>query len=84
MTTVRAKLQCSSVKFMSGNITPEPGAKRWPRAYEFYAVYDTSVPEDQRYATATPYAKLEISVDNPAVHFEPGKAYYVDFVQVDA
>lgn len=47
-------------------------------------VYDSTIPEDQRFAKATPSGHIEISVDNPAaVEFlELGKAFYVDFVPV--
>lgn len=70
--SVRAKMKCQTVT---------PGAASVARRYEFYAEYDPDVPEDERYAKYTPYAKLEMSVDNPAVIFEPGKAYYLDFTE---
>lgn len=49
------------------------------RSYEFSAVYDMDAPEDQRFCKATPTGNLKITVDNPAVEFIPGKAYYLDF-----
>lgn len=94
MTTVRAKLSCTGVKLSklepyeveersydtSGN--PVTGTRlTWPRAFEFSAVYDASIPEDARYARYTPYAQLTLNVDNPAVSFEPGKSYYLDFTE---
>jgi hypothetical protein len=74
--TVRAKFRCASVETYaqtSGH-----------RNYRFSAMYDPEVPEDQRYAKYTPTGSLTITVDNPAVNFEPGKDYYLDFTPVDA
>lgn len=68
---VKAKFMCQSVTTYS--------ATSKTRRYEFMAVYDTSVPEDRRYATATPFATLVMNVDNPAVSFKPGVAYYLTF-----
>ncbi|MBT2418376.1 hypothetical protein J7F01_41080 [Streptomyces sp. ISL-22] len=47
------------------------------------AMYDPEPPEDQRYAKATPSGSLTIAVDNPAVIFEPGKQYHLDFTPAD-
>lgn len=75
---VRAKLRCNSET-----------TSRWTvggptqRVYEFSAVYDDSVPVDQRYAKATPSASLRITVDNPAVDFAAGLSYYLDFTPVE-
>lgn len=46
--------------------------------------YDTSIPEDQRYAQATPSGRIEMYIDNPpALAALPiGKAFYVDFTPV--
>lgn len=55
-----------------------------PRSYAFSAMYDANQPEDQRYAKATPIGNLKMTVDNPAVTFEPGKAYYLDITPVEA
>ena len=51
----------------------------------FYPQYDTSIPEDQRFAKATPSGRFEMTVDNPAAldQFELGKAYYIDFTPAD-
>ena len=40
--------------------------------------------EDNSFASATPSGKMELSVDNKAVHgfFKPGKSYYVDITEV--
>lgn len=47
----------------------------------FQAVYDSSIPEDQRFQKATPSAFAEFVVDNPAAleQLNLGDAYYVDF-----
>lgn len=93
MSTVRAKFRCASVTHTSlqpvtqeryvGAGQPPVQVTIWPRSFKFSAIYDTSVPEDQRYSLATPYAELNIQVDNPAVSFEPGKSYYLDFTEVE-
>ncbi|MDN3356097.1 hypothetical protein [Actinomadura sp. DC4] len=91
--TVRAKFYCSTVEqasdkpvetshYVDGKLQPS-GEFTWPRTYRFNAQYDMSVPEDQRYAKASPSGELRIQVDNPAVSFEPGKAYYLDFTPVE-
>lgn len=76
---VRAKFRC---QFETN--------KRWgqqddqvTRSYEFSAVYDADLPEDQRFAKATPVGTLTMQVDNPAVTFEIGKQYYLDITPVD-
>ncbi|WP_406168863.1 hypothetical protein [Streptomyces sp. NBC_00996] len=94
MATVRAKFRCHSVEQSSSEPTPvlrylpgggtEPTEEMsWPRTYRFHALYDTSIPEDVRYAKATPSGQLSIAVDNPTVVFEPGKSYYLDFTPAD-
>jgi hypothetical protein len=47
------------------------------------ARYDSKLPEDQRFAEATPSGKIEISVTVPAVieAFQVGKVFYVDFTE---
>jgi hypothetical protein len=77
--TVRAKFRCSTVTTTQW----APGQSDLPRTYKFQAAYDTSIPEDQRYAKSTPTGSLEMQVDNPAVTFEPGKSYYLDFTPAD-
>ena len=73
--TVRAKFRCMSVETFA-----HAGGTR---TFRFSAEYDTTVPEDQRYAKYTPSGELRISVDNPAVAFEPGTSYYLDFRPVE-
>lgn len=75
--TVRAKFKCSSVeRFGNGS--------DGPANYRFVAVTDQSTPENQRYARYTPSGELRIYVDNPAVSFEAGKDYYLDFTPAEA
>lgn len=76
---VRAKFRCHTETHKKWG----PSDEHVTRSYEFMAVYDTSVPEDQRYAKTTPSGSLTIQVDNPAVSFEPGKQYYLDFTPAD-
>lgn len=87
----RAKFRCRSVEMSStephtstvyrdGQIEER---KVWPRTYKFFAEYDHRLPEDQRFALATPSGSVEIHVDNPAVSFKPGKLYYLDFTPAD-
>lgn len=75
--TVRAKVKLGSITRHAG----PAGAK----TLKFYAEYDTSIPEDQRFAKATPSASFEMYVDNPALEkkFQLGEYYYVDFTPVN-
>ena len=43
------------------------------------ASYDTSLPEDRRFAAATPSGNAEFYISNPNLRgwYEPGKAYYL-------
>lgn len=76
--TTRAKFSC----FQEVVRTNQYG-NDGKRTYEFQAVYDDGTPENERYSKYTPYGKLEIAVDNPAVVFKPGKLYYLDFTEAD-
>jgi len=72
--TVRAKLRCESITMRhlgSGEVC-------------FDATYDPTIPEDQRFQLATPWAHAKFSIDNPAAlaQFKPGEYYYVDFSPV--
>lgn len=52
----------------------------------FSAEYDTAnIPEDQRYATATPSGRIEMNVDSPGAlaQFTLGQKFYVDFTPVE-
>lgn len=46
--------------------------------------YDDSIPEDQRFARATPSGEMRLVIDNPAAvdYLKPGEAFYVDFTAV--
>lgn len=78
MPKTRAKFRCV------GYTTTKWGPQADPsHAYEFQAQYDPDQPEDERFAKATPTGKLTITVDNPAVSFEPGDAYYLDITPAD-
>jgi hypothetical protein len=79
MTTVRAKFRCTSENTKKWSTNGDP-----QRSYDFQAMYDPDVPEDQRYAKATPTGSMSFAVDNPAVTFEPGKSYYLDITPADA
>ena len=52
----------------------------------FDARYDSKLPEDQRFAEATPNGKIEMTVTVPSVIevFQPGKVFYVDFTEAPA
>lgn len=91
MTTTRAKFRCHSVeqsteqpvevqRYSTGQ---ETTGLTWPRTFKFTPQYDPSVPEDQRYAQATPSGSLQLHVDNPNVAFTPGTYYYLDIIPVD-
>ena len=49
------------------------------------AEYDTTIPEDQRFAKATPSGEFWMQVDNPsaAAALELGKAYYIDLTPAE-
>ncbi len=73
---VRAKFQVQGVKKTSWGGT----------VIELQPQYDTSIPEDQRFAKATPSGLISLTIDNPlAVDFlQLGKFFYVDFTEVPA
>jgi len=47
--------------------------------------YDQTIPEDQRFAEATPTGELSMYVNNPAAiaELELGRIFYLDFVPVE-
>jgi hypothetical protein len=75
--TTRAKFRCISETRSAYNV--EAGV----RTYKFQALYDDTVPEDQRFAKYTPSGSLEISVDNPNVEFKLGVQYYLDITPAE-
>ena len=76
--TVRAKMRCTSITTM------DIGGGMSVKKVRFDALYDTSIPEDERFQKATPNASAEFQIDNPAAleQLTPGKSYYVDFSPV--
>lgn len=73
--TIRAKFVLQSVTTYGGE----------GRELSFWAQYDTTIPEDQRFAKATPSGSMKMVIDNPAAlaFFEGkiGKAFYLDMVE---
>lgn len=69
---VRAKFILQEVTSVSYN----PTAKK----LKFAAQYDPSIPEDQRFAEATPSGSMEFYCTNPVAleQLEIGKQYYLD------
>ena len=67
-------------------LTEETKTSYGTKRLTFTPQYDTSIPEDQRFAKATPSGKFEMQVDNPAAleAFKLGQAYYVDFTPVES
>lgn len=74
---VRAKMMLVAVT--------ENSWSRTARKLLFSAQYDSTIPEDQKYALATPSGSIEMLVDNPKAleQFQIGKQYYVDFTPAD-
>lgn len=52
---------------------------------ELQPVYDSSLPEDQKYSQATPSGHITILVDNPPAsnQLQLGKTFYIDFTAVE-
>lgn len=71
-------------KFLCASETRHAYGQSGQRTYKFTAVYDPDLPEDQKFNKYTPSGSLEMVIDNPAAHFEPGRFYYLDFTPVDA
>lgn len=75
MITTRAKFECRTETRNSWG--------EGSRTYEFQAVSDPDTPENERYCKYTPAGSLKITVDNPNVEFKLGRAYYLDFTEVE-
>ena len=60
------------------------GAGQTGRSLTFSPQYDPNLPEDQKYAKATPSGSLTMYVDNPPAleQLVLGKAYYLDLTPV--
>lgn len=55
------------------------------RVFKFDAEYDPSIPEDQRFALATPSGSMEIQVDNPEAikELNLGRRFYLHLIPID-
>lgn len=71
----RGKFRCSSIKQVYYNSNA--------RVYSFAAICQDGTAENDRFHRYTPSGSIEIEVDNPAVSFELGKHYYVDFTEAE-
>ena len=69
MSTVRAKFKCESVT------NSENG-----KSVKLNPVYGGSE-ENERFFSFTPYGSIEIGTVNENINFEPGKEYFVDFIE---
>lgn len=69
-TNMRAKMELNSVKKMS-----------WGGEELEFSAVTSGTPEDNTYSTATPSAKIIMTVSNKQLHGQliPGEKYYVDF-----
>lgn len=77
--TVRAKFTVTAVEpRWEGDEGPGRKIVLEPR-------YDDSIPEDQRFAQATPSGRLEMVVDNPSAiaALPEGQAFYLDLTPVE-
>lgn len=77
---VRAKFYCQEISQTGYTKDGEPKVATG-KLYKFAAVYSNDPKhENKQFFTATPNAKLEMYIDNPAAQvFELGREYYVDF-----
>jgi hypothetical protein len=75
--TVRAKFQLQEVTSNYWN--------KESKTLVFRANYDQNIPEDQRFAKATPSGEFKMLVDNPAALevLEIGKYYYLDLTAAE-
>lgn len=74
--TVRAKFNCISVTKTKGWSQQAP----FNYAVEFEVVTGGASEEDKQFFAATPSGRITMGVLN-GEHFEPGRTYYVDFVE---
>jgi hypothetical protein len=74
--SVRAKFVVDSITKFAGSYAN----------IKLVARYDSSIPEDKRFAEATPNGAFEMTVTNPAVieQMQPGKIFYLDFTEAPA
>jgi hypothetical protein len=71
--SVRCKMQLQQITAVHWSPTT--------KLVKFQAQYDTTIPEDQRFAKATPSGEITMQVDNPVAleQLKLGGYYYVDF-----
>lgn len=79
---VRAKFVVTSVKQHYYNNGRE--AVKTSAEITLSPQYDTDIPEDQRFAKATPSGELRMLIDNPSAvdYLTPGEAFYIDITKV--
>jgi hypothetical protein len=74
-------------KFMLQTMTKTGYGQGFRRVFTFAPQYDPEIPEDQRFAKASPTGELKITVDNLAVaevwEKAIGTQFYLDFTPVD-
>lgn len=75
--TIRALMLVNTLTRNSYNRTVKVGMA---------AVYDQSIPEEQRFTKATPQGTLDMWIDSPEVaeQFSLGQKFYLDFTPVPA
>lgn len=77
---VRAKFTVSKIEshFYAGKEQPGKTVVLTPQ-------YDESIPEDRRFAKATPSGEMRMYIDNPSAveYLKAGEAFYVDFTAVE-
>lgn len=76
--SVRAKFKVTSIESFDWN----PNTKK----IKLTPQYDQSIPEDRRFAAATPSGEFWMNVDNPAAaeQLALGKTFYIDLTEVEA
>jgi hypothetical protein len=75
---VRAKFRVNNIR----TYTDDPNGLK---TIVLHAVYDDGIPENQRFAQATPSGTIEITINNPPASdvFKHGQEFYVDFTPVE-
>lgn len=73
---VRAKFKFTGI---------QTGYSEYSRELTFTAQYDETIPEDKRFAKASPNGTFKMTCDNPSANaqFELGKQYYFDITPAD-
>lgn len=79
---IRAKFQLQEHRIVAW------GGEYRGHTFIFRPSYDPSIPEDQRFAQASPTGEMSILVDNPPVieywSAQLGKQFYLDFTPAPA